>query len=127
MPTIHLHRATNPPTPEVVHINPGAVLFVEAAPDLQVGETLVQVYGQTKQSIRVLESLPDVLGMLPDYVSVRRHYHAGAPLDGGSVAHVYPFNVASIVPNTPHEPTFWTITFKDQFELRVMNPLPTNL
>jgi len=127
MSTIQLCRATNPPTPEAVHINPTAVLFVEAVPEQQVGQTSVQVFGQTQESIRVVDSLAKVLEMLPGSVAVRRHYHAVIPPDGGSVVHVYPSNVASIVSDTAHEPMFWTITFKDRFELRVKSPLPSTL
>lgn len=123
MPIIQFCRATNPSTPEAVRINSGAVLFVETSPHQQVGQTLVQVLGQTEQGIRVVESLPHVLELMPGAVGMRRHYPAGAPPEGESVVYIYPENIASVVPSTPLEPVFWTITFKDQFALRVMAPL----
>lgn len=126
MAIIQLLRATNPPTPEAVHINAGAVLFVEAATENQVGQTLIQVFGQ-EQGIRVVESIQHVLGMLPGSFGAYRHYHAGAPPEGESVVHIYEHNIASLTPNTPHDPVFWTITFKDKFALRVMAPLPLGL
>ncbi len=127
MPIVHFHKAANPPTPEVVHINASAVLFVEGATEHQVGQTLVQVFGQTEQGIRVAEPLSQVLEMLPGSFGTYRHYHAGAPPEGESVVHIYEHNIASISPNIPHDPVFWTITFKDQFSLRVMAPLPLGL
>ncbi|MES2584776.1 MAG: hypothetical protein V4627_18770 [Pseudomonadota bacterium] len=127
MPIIQLLRATNPPTPEAVHINSGAVLFVEATTEHQVGQTLIQVFGQTEQGIRVVESIQHVLEALPGSFGAYRHYHAGAPPEGESVVHIYEHNIASITPNTPHDTVFWTITFKDQFALRVMAPLPLGL
>ena len=127
MSTIQFCRATNPTTPEVVHINPHAVLFVEAALEAQIGETLIQVLGQNLQGVRVVESLANVLQSLPDSIAARRHYHAGSPQFGESIIHIYANNIASIVPNTPHDPLFWTIVFTDQFMLRVMAPLPPGL
>jgi hypothetical protein len=127
MPIIQLQRATNPPTPEAVHINPGAVLFVEAVIEHQIGQTLIQVFGQKEQGIRVVETIQHVLDALPGSFGAYRHYHAGAPVDGESVVHIYEHNIASISPNTPHDPMFWTITFKDQFALRVTAPLPLGL
>lgn len=121
------NKANNPPTPEAVHINSGAVLFVEATPKHQVGQTLLQVFGQTEQSVRVVESVSQVLRSLPGSIATYRHYEAGAPPDGASVIHLYADNIATIVPNTPHEPMFWTITFKDLFSLRIAAPLPIGL
>ena len=120
-------KANNPPTIEPVHINAGAILFVEAATEQQVGQTLIQVFGQTEQGVRVVESVPSVLEVLPGSIAAHRHYHAGAPPEGASVVYIYSHNIATVVPNTPHEPVFWTITFKDQFALRVMSPLPIGL
>lgn len=88
MPIIRLRRATNPPTPEAVHINSGAVLFVEAATENQVGQTMIQMFGQTEQGIRVVESIQHVLEALPGSFGAYRHYHAGAPLEGESVVHI---------------------------------------
>ena len=73
------------------------------------------------------ESIQHVLEALPGSFGAYRHYHAGAPPEGESVVHIYEHNIASISPNTPHDPVFWTITFKDQFALRVMAPLPLGL
>ncbi|MES2949632.1 MAG: hypothetical protein V4858_13910 [Pseudomonadota bacterium] len=127
MSIIQFRRSINPATYEAVHINSDAVLFVEATTEHQVGQTLVQVFGQTEQGLRVVESLSHALEMLPGSVAAHRHYHAGAPPEGESIVHIYTSNIASIVPNTPHEPVFWTITFKDKFALRVLDPLPIGL
>ena len=127
MSTIQFCRATNPATPEAVYVNFGAILFVEATTEHQVGHTLIQVFGQTQQGIRVVESVQHVLEVFPGSVAAHRHYHAGAPPEGESVVHIYGNNIASIAPNTPHDPVFWSITFKDQFVLRVMAPLPQGL
>ena len=127
MAIIPFCKATNPPTIEPVHINAGAILFVEATSEHQVGQTLIQLFGQTEQGVRVVESVSSVLDVLPGSVAAYRHYHAGAPPEGESVVHIYTNNIAMIAPNTPHEPMYWTITFKDQFALRVMSPLPIGL
>lgn len=127
MPIVQFHKANNPPTPEAIHINAGAVLFVEAATEHQVGQTLIQVFGQSEQGIRVAESFQRVLEVLPGSFGAYRHYHAGAPPEGESVVHIYEHNIASIAPNTPVDPVFWTITFKDKSTLRVMAPLPLGL
>ncbi len=127
MPTIQFTRATNPTTSEVVHINPLAVLYVEAAREHLVGKTLIQVIGQTEQGMRVTEALQEVLAGLPDTVPAYRHYHAGSPNEGESVVHICAHNIASIVPNAPSAPLFWTIAFKDQSVLRIMAPLPPEL
>lgn len=127
MPIIQLRRATNPPTLEAVHINAGAVLFVEAATEHQIGQTLIQVFGQTEQGIRVVESIQQVLDLLPGSFGAYRHYHAGAPAEGESVVHIFEHNIAFLTPNTPQDPVFWTVTFKDQFALRVMAPLPLGM
>jgi hypothetical protein len=127
MAIIPFFKATNPPTIEPVHINTGAILFVEATSEHQIGQTLIQVFGQTEQGVRVVESVAKVLDVLPGSVAAHRHYHAGTPTEGESVVHIYTHNIATIVPNTPHDPVFWTITFKDQFALRVKTPLPIGL
>ena len=127
MAIIPFCKATNPPTIEAVHIQAGAVLFVEASTEHQVGQTLIQVFGQTEQGVRVVESVSSVLEMLPGSIAAHRHYHAGAPPEGESIVHIYTPNIATIAPNTPHEPMFWTITFKDQCTLRVKAPLPIGL
>lgn len=127
MATIPFCKANNPPTIEAVHINAGAVLFVEAASEHQVGQTLIQVFGQTEQGVRVVESVSNVLDVMPGSVAAYRHYHAGSPPEGESVVHIFPFNVVTITPNIPHDPVFWTITFKDRSTLRIMTPLPTGL
>lgn len=120
-------KATNPPTIDPVHVNAGAILFVEATSENQVGQTMIQVFGQTEQGVRVVESVSNVLDVIPGAIAAHRHYHAGAPPEGESLVHIYTHNIATITPNTPHEPMFWTITFKDQFVLRVMAPLPMGL
>jgi hypothetical protein len=127
MAIIPFCKANNPPTIEAVHIHAGAVLFVEAATEHQVGQTLIQVFGQTEQGVRVVESVPSVLDVLPGSVAAHRHYHAGAPAEGESVVHIYPSNIATVAPNTPTDPIFWTITFKDRYSLRIMAPLPIGL
>ena len=127
MAIIPFCKATNPPTIEPVHINAGAILFVEATSENQVGQTLIQVFGQTEQGVRVVESVSNVLDVLPGSIAAHRHYHAGTPPDGDNSVYIYTHNIATIAPNTPHEPVFWTITFKDQFALRVMAPLPIGL
>ena len=127
MPTIQFTRATNPATAEVVHINPRAVLYVEAAREHLVGKTMVQVIGQAEQGIRVTEALQDVLSSVPETIPAYRHYHAGSPNEGESVVHICAHNIASIVPNAPISPLFWTIMFTDQSVLRVMAPLSPGL
>jgi hypothetical protein len=127
MSIVQFCKATNPATTEAVHVNSGAVLFVETTTEHQVGQTLIQVFGQTEQGVRVAEALPNVLKMLPGSVAAHRHYHAGSPPKGESIVHIYTSNIASISPNTPQEPVFWLITFKDRFVLRVMSPLPIGL
>ncbi len=127
MPTIQFTRATNPPTGEVVHINPHAVQYVEAAREHLVGNTLIEVIGQTEQGMRVAETLQEVLASLPLTIPAYRHYHAGSPNEGESVVHICPHNIASIVPNAPTSPLFWTIVFTDQSVLRVMAPLSPGL
>lgn len=127
MSIIQFRKATNPPTNEAVHIHAGAVLFVETTAERQVGQTLIQVFGQTDQGMRVVEPVSQVLEVLPGSVAAYRHYQAAAPVEGESVVHIYTPNIASIAPNTPHDPAFWTITFKDQYALRVRSPLPIGL
>ena len=127
MAIIPFCKANNPPTIEPVHINAEAILFVEATSEHQVGQTLIQVFGQTEQGVRVVESVSSVLDVLPGSIAAYRHYHAGAPPEGESVVHIYTHNISTIAPNTPHDPVFWTITFKDQFALRLKAPLPVGL
>ncbi len=127
MAMIPFCKATNPPTIEPVHINDGAILFVEVVSENQIGQTLIQVFGQTEQGVRVVESVSNVLDILPGSVAAHRHYHAGAPPEGASMVHIYPHNIATLVPNTPQDPVFWTITFKDRSTLRLTAPLPIGL
>lgn len=127
MPIAHFHKATNPATEDEVHINTDAVLFVEEPPASQIGRTAIQVMGLKTDGVRVTEELHEVLVQLPLLVSTLRHYHAAAPLEGASVVHIAAHNISYVIPNVPHTPTFWTIHFKDESELRVVHPLPGDL
>ena len=127
MPIAHFHKATDPATDDEVHINTDAVLFLEEPPTTKIGRTAIQVMGLQTDSIRIIEELNDVLLQLPVMVTTLRHYHAGAPPEGANVVHIAPHNISYIVPNVPHTPTFWTIHFKDESELRVVHPLPGDL
>jgi hypothetical protein len=49
MAIVSFCRAPNPHTIEPVRINAGAILFVEAVSEHQVGQTLIQVFGQLEQ------------------------------------------------------------------------------
>ena len=127
MSIAHFHKATDPATHDEVHINTDAVLFVEEPPESQIGKTSIQVTGLHTDGIRITEPLVDVLAQLPSLVATLRHYHAGAPPEGASAVHIAAHNVSYIVPSVPHTPTFWTIRFRDESELRVVHPLPANL
>ena len=123
----HFHKATDPATDDEVHINTDAVLFVEEPPTAQIGRTAVQVMGLQTDGIRVTEELSQVLERLPVLVMTLRHYHAAPPPEGAGVVHIAAHNISFVVPNVPHTPTFWTIHFKDESELRVVHPLPGEL
>lgn len=127
MPIAHFHKATDPATEDEVRINTDAVLFIEEPPASQIGRTAIQVMGLQTDGIRITEPLGFVLEQLPALTTTLRHYHAGAPLEGASVVHIAAHNVSYVVPNVPHTPTFWTIHFKDESELRVVHPLPADL
>jgi hypothetical protein len=127
MPIAHFHKATDPATEDEVHINTDAVLYVEEPPATHVGRTAIQVMGLQTDGIRITEPLGLVLEQLPALTATLRHYHAGAPPEGASVVHIAAHNVSYVVPNVPHTPTFWTIHFKDESELRVVHPLPADL
>ena len=127
MPIAHFHKATDPATEDEVHVNTDAVLYVEEPPSTQIGRTAIQVMGLQTDGIRITEALNEVLVQLPLLVTTLRHYHAGAPSEGASVVHIAAHNISYLVPNVPHVPTFWTIHFKDESELRVVHPLPGNL
>lgn len=115
MALIPFNRANNPPSHEVVHIKSDAVQFVEATPVDPVGQTQIQVFGQTGKSVRIVESVPQVLAMLLGSIATHRHHQTGAPPKGSHVVHVFADNIATIVPNMPHDPSSWTITFKGLF------------
>ena len=121
------HKATDPATDDEVFINTDAVLFVEAPPAKQLGQTSIQVMGLRTDGIRIAEALTEVLERMPLMVATLRHYHAGEPAEGASVVHIAPHNVSYVLPNIPHKPSFWTIYFKDETELRVVHPLPGDL
>ena len=78
MAIIPFCKANNPPTIEAVHINSNAILFVESTAENQVGQTLVQIFGQTEQGVRVVESVAHVLEVfppLPSRCAARRCKH----------------------------------------------------
>ena len=128
MPIARFHKATDPATHDEVHINTEAVLFVEEPPVSQIGSTSIQVIGlHIEGGLRITEPLGEVLEQLPALVATFRHYHAGAPPEGASVVHIATHNVSYVLPNVPHTPTFWTIHFRDESQLRVVHPLPAEL
>lgn len=127
MPIAHFHKATDPATDDEVHINTNAVLYVEEPPTSQIGRTAIQLMGLQTDSIRITEPLGQVLVQLPQLVTTWRHYHAAEPPEGPALVHIAPHNVSYAVPNVPHVPTYWTIHFLDESELRVVHPLPIDL
>jgi hypothetical protein len=123
----HFHKATDPASMDAVHINTDAVLFVEELPESQIGKTFIQVSGLRKEGIRITEPLGEVLAHIPALASAFRHYHAGAPPEGASEVHIALNNVSYILPNVSLNPAYWTLHFRDESELRIVDPLPTNL
>jgi hypothetical protein len=128
MPILHFNKATNPATSDdCVHINSDAILFVHESPNMQMGKTEIQVIGLKTESIRVVETLDQVLAQLPELVRVHRHYHAGEPSNGASIVHIAVHNVSYLRRNVPQGQPFWTIRFTDEYELRIIEPLPRGL
>ena len=128
MPIVHFHRATNPATSDdCVHINSDAILFVQESPNMQMGKTEIQVIGLKTASIRVIETLDEVLMHLPDLAQVHRHYHAGEPSNGANKVHIAAQKVSYLRRSVPHGQAFWIIRFKDEYELRNIEPLPSGL
>ena len=72
MAIIPFCKANNPPTIEAVHINSNAILFVESTAENQVGQTLVQIFGQTEQGVRVVESVAHVLEVFPPTATTKQ-------------------------------------------------------
>ena len=128
MPIVRFNRATNPATSDdCVHINSDAILFVHESPNKQMGKTEIQVIGLKTESIRVVETLDQVRAQLPDLVRVHRHYHAGEPSNGANIVHIAVHNVSYLRRNVPQGQHFWTIRFKDEYELRIIDPLHPGL
>src|ERR1035437_2111354 len=128
MPILHFNRATNPATSDdCVHINSDAILFVHESPNMQMGKTEIQVIGLKTESIRVIETLDQVLAQLPDLVRVHRHYHAGEPSNSANIVHIAVHNLSYLRRNVPQGQPFWTIRFTDEYELRIIEPLPPGL
>ena len=128
MPIVHLNKATDlAPSADCVHINTDAILFVEESPGMQMGKTAIHLMGLKNAIVRVTETLDQVLAKVPGLVQAHRHFHAGEPSSGDHAVHVAVQNVSYERQTMLQGQPFWTIRFKDEYELRVIEPLPVGL
>ncbi|RYG11007.1 MAG: hypothetical protein EON92_11520 [Burkholderiales bacterium] len=124
MAFIAFNKATDPAAPDDLHINTGAVLYVEASrPDL-VGQTTIHLLGQGTMVHAVTESIGTVVSTIGGLIAARRHYLAPPPDDGASTVYLSPLNISYMRPNRPSAPEFWYVKFTDGSEVRIVDPLP---
>lgn len=124
MPIFHFNKATEPASKEDVWINTAAVRFVEAARPEQVGTTSIHLVGQGELGILVVEPLETVLGSMSHLVEAPRHYLAGRPGNVDGVVYISPSLISFMRPSTPVDPVYWYVTFLDNSEIRIRDPIP---
>lgn len=124
MPFIAFNKTTELLAADDLHINPGAVLYVEASRPDQIGHTCIYMLGQGEAVNAVEESIETVVSRMGGLIAAKRHYLAPLPLESVGTVYLSPTNVSYARPNAPASPTFWVLRFVDGSELRVMAPLP---
>jgi hypothetical protein len=127
MAFLTFNKANNPSAPDELRINPDAVLYVEASrPDL-MGATMIHLLGEGTTVNSVSDSLGTVVSAIQGLVAATRHYLAGPPETGASTVYISPRHISFVRPNLPAAADFWVIRYTDGSELRVLDPLPSQL
>lgn len=127
MPMLAFNNATDPDTPDDVHIVSSAVRFVEETRLEQSAMATIHVLGRHEAGIQVMDPLDVVVASIGGLIAATRHYLAGQPEDGGSMVFIAAANISHIRPSTPSKRDFWHVYFIDGSELRIVDPLPAGL